>query len=891
MIKNYIKYNKVKFICLSLMLVIICSGRLNVKAQTNPGDVAVYKSDGTYVKYYSCSSSSTTCQTVINQALTDVSNLGGGTVFLHGAFTYKTNGVIKIGSNTKLTGDSNAKVQPKDGASWSPNVPIIGNMSTRNDYIEISGFEIYGNETGVVTPGDGYRDESYQCIILNGSNISIHNMYMHNNYGDGILIGYNNSSTNSNISVYDNTIYRIQHDAICVNRGSNVSIHDNIITARLNAGMRLYNTNIIKIYKNNITSDGSGGAGIQIQNGGTTMNDIEIYDNEIYKTSTHGIWVFGSGSYTPSNTNVNIHHNLIYNVDNYGIAFCGFNGIIQNNVIYGSGSTGLYIDDIYSSGNPPGSGYVITAKNNIFSKNGGYGVNRVLTSTHTVTLSYNCFYSNTSGNTRNATMSSSDFVADPKFASTVSGSYDFHLQSPYGRWYNGSFIINTSDVLSTCINAGTGTFENEPVEQGTGARDIGRYGNTAQASKKYPSGNQTPVAVINNITPNPATQGATISFTGTGTDADGSITAYEWSSSINGVFSTSEDPNYSSLSVGTHTISFRVKDNNSTWSSAVTKSLVVNAAPITNLIADWKFNEISGTSASDNSGNVNTGTLVNSPSWVTGKIGNALSFTNSYVNIPSSSSINSITNAITISAWIKTTNTSQEAILERWQYGTGVNKRAFCLEVLSNKVYFGLSKDGTSANSKWLTSVTSVNDGTWKYITATFDGTTMKIYINGVLDASVSAGFTSIFASTGNLHIGKQEYNSGVFGYPFIGTIDEMKLYNKALTLSEVQSLYALTKSSYEEDLTVDEKIINNCFPNPFSSDLNISYTVTDDSDVLIEIYDYTGKVISKVVDEEQVSGNYNITWNSDESLTNGIYFCRIIVNGKATTSKIMLVK
>ncbi len=96
----------------------------------------------------------------------------------------------------------------------------------------------------------------------------------------------------------------------------------------------------------------------------------------------------------------------------------------------------------------------------------------------------------------------------------------------------------------------------------------------------YPLGyfsgeNQKPVAHIDSISPNPATQGQTVSFEGHGEDDDGTIIEFEWTSNINGEIGDSEEFTYSDLSKGTHTISFRVKDNNGVWSTADKETLTI----------------------------------------------------------------------------------------------------------------------------------------------------------------------------------------------------------------------------------------------------------------------------------------------------------------------------
>jgi len=164
--------------------------------------------------------------------------------------------------------------------------------------------------------------------------------------------------------------------------------------------------------------------------------------------------------------------------------------------------------------------------------------------------------------------------------------------------------------------------------------------------------NVLPVATIDEITPNPAYFGSSVSFKGTGTDTDGTIITYEWKSDLCGIFSSSEQTDYAGLSAGTHTITFRVKDNRGGWSSPVSSTLVINSNP-TSFIADWKFDENGGTVAADSSPNGNTGELKEGTTWVSGKIGSALNFNNSYVDVSSSTSLNTITNAITLSAWVK----------------------------------------------------------------------------------------------------------------------------------------------------------------------------------------------------------------------------------------------
>ncbi|HQB53754.1 MAG TPA: PKD domain-containing protein, partial [Bacteroidales bacterium] len=141
--------------------------------------------------------------------------------------------------------------------------------------------------------------------------------------------------------------------------------------------------------------------------------------------------------------------------------------------------------------------------------------------------------------------------------------------------------------IAWCRMGGLGTWSaglkaSDAIESGTTIRhaDFSEDNETNNAELRVTyiggsSSNTPPTATITSISPNPATAGQTVTFTGSGTDPDGTITAYEWTSSINGLLSTASTFSTSSLLPGTHTISLRVRDNNNAWSAPATDSLIV----------------------------------------------------------------------------------------------------------------------------------------------------------------------------------------------------------------------------------------------------------------------------------------------------------------------------
>ncbi len=101
--------------------------------------------------------------------------------------------------------------------------------------------------------------------------------------------------------------------------------------------------------------------------------------------------------------------------------------------------------------------------------------------------------------------------------------------------------------------------------------------------------NQPPVAYIDSVSASQITPGDKVTFTGHGVDPDGSIVAYSWRSSINGDLSTASSFSTTSLSPGTHSIWFKVQDNDGSWSKEISSN--VNVVPISDMLPTIKLFE------------------------------------------------------------------------------------------------------------------------------------------------------------------------------------------------------------------------------------------------------------------------------------------------------------
>ena len=209
------------------------------------------------------------------------------------------------------------------------------------------------------------------------------------------------------------------------------------------------------------------------------------------------------------------------------------------------------------------------------------------------------------------------------------------------------------------------------------------------------------------------------------------------------------------------------------------------------LVAHWKFDEGQGGKLIDTSGNGNHGTI-HGAAWVTGRVGGGLRFdgVDDYVVIPKSASLNSISKEITLMCWIKTPLTGRHSILERWPCGQSSNQRCLELDVDSEEkqVHFALSPTGVTGTWHRFTNAIPVNK--WVHIAATFDGKTMRIYVNGRPDPSPAVlENPRIHPSTADLNIGAWDSGNQLGGF-FKGIMDEIGIYSRALTHEEILGNY-----------------------------------------------------------------------------------------------------
>jgi hypothetical protein len=198
---------------------------------------------------------------------------------------------------------------------------------------------------------------------------------------------------------------------------------------------------------------------------------------------------------------------------------------------------------------------------------------------------------------------------------------------------------------------------------------------------------------------------------------------------------------------------------------------------LTGLVAAYAFDETSGTTVTDASGNTNTGTITAATRTLSGKFGSALSFdgTDARVIVPDSTSL-ALADAMTLEAWVlpSVAPSGWRAIIHK-----DVDRYYLMAGSDTDHPVVG-GTFGTANQNVTGPAVLPVN--TWTHLAATYDRTTIRLHVNGI---EVASGAQTAAVSTSNavLTIGADFY-----GEYFAGLIDEVRIYNRALSTAEIQT-------------------------------------------------------------------------------------------------------
>lgn len=274
-----------------------------------------------------------------------------------------------------------------------------------------------------------------------------------------------------------------------------------------------------------------------------------------------------------------------------------------------------------------------------------------------------------------------------------------------------------------------------------------------------------------------------------------------------------------------------------------------NYVPTNGLVGWWPFSS----NANDSSGNNNNGTI-NNASLVNDRFNNQNSafYFNGINSKILFSPLNNITNAISISIWIKSeNNTGQWNGLITTQNN---NQQGFLLQENQNNHYDWAVSNGSGYYD--LFSINSISPE-WKHLVCMVEQNSLKIFVNGLLDNSILINSYNL-NSTANLNIGSRYLNEF-----YKGSLDDIGIWNRALTQTEITALYTGTLSSESFTNTTNFQL----YPNPANDVVQFKSTEMVEK---ISIYNTLGQLVQENK-TNSMEGTISI-----EHLAQGSYFVKV---------------
>ena len=343
---------------------------------------------------------------------------------------------------------------------------------------------------------------------------------------------------------------------------------------------------------------------------------------------------------------------------------------------------------------------------------------------------------------------------------------------------------------------------------------------------------------------------------------------------------------------GSHVVKAIARDlagNRGVDSASVTVSNAIPPPPTDHLAAAYAFDEDGGTTTADESGSGNTITLHGS-ALAAGKNGNALVFdgANDYAEAPNSASLNIGGTGLTVAFWVRVNSTGSGVdyviVGKPWnattmtspfyqygvEYSNGYNKTL--------DFYFGDASAGLHGPYRM-----SPTTGSWTHVAFTYDGSTVKGYLDGAEQLS-EADVSSLVPRGHSLRLGVD----GAYQQFFNGALDDLRIYSRALTAAEIRSVMQTPVHSpataVEGKPAEDGSAVQLVAPNPTNGSVSVAYRLARGGDVRVSVYDVSGRLVAEPLSGRQGPGSQRAIWNGrtggGRRAAPGVYFLRVTLNG-----------
>jgi hypothetical protein len=325
------------------------------------------------------------------------------------------------------------------------------------------------------------------------------------------------------------------------------------------------------------------------------------------------------------------------------------------------------------------------------------------------------------------------------------------------------------------------------------------------------------------------------------------------------------------------------------YNASVTDSIVIAVRDLSiietgDLVAYYPFNgNATDASGFSNDGTVNGAVLSADRFAVTN---NAYYFDglDDFILVPNVAHLN-FQNSISVNFWLRVNEFFDSR--EAYPLSHGNWERRWKFSIFNKKIRWTIKTD-TQIKDVDFTGELALN--TFYNITGCYNGSDIELYINGQLDNFAQLN-GKIMTTTVDLTIGQVLPNNNQ--YNFKGVLDDIRIYNYALSMQEIANLYD-TNLQIAADRYLTAPLANHLeqnYPNPLNSSTRINYNLRITSEVDLSIYNILGQKMLTLVKEQQGPGNYSMQWNA-YGYPSGIYYYRLETSrGFVQTRKLLLLK
>jgi glycerophosphoryl diester phosphodiesterase len=314
-----------------------------------------------------------------------------------------------------------------------------------------------------------------------------------------------------------------------------------------------------------------------------------------------------------------------------------------------------------------------------------------------------------------------------------------------------------------------------------------------------------------------------------------------------------------------------------------------NFLPLT--VAAWDFNEGEGETFTDQTGNNNTGTFYNGISWSKGQIANGLILDgiDDYAEIPASSSLDIDGEEVSVSVWARLDLLPAEMPGAYGPiYDSETDNYVIYEDRGTNELRFKVTTSGGAERPGIPAADLRVNE--WLHIVGVYDGFNAMIYLNGEMKDSHEL--------TGTVNTGQVARLGTSLGSYFKGSIDNIQIFDRALSDTDIKFLYdeiiISASSDYAPNLPEDYNLYQN-YPNPFNPVTTLKYTLRHAGHINLSVFDLRGRKVTELVNQRLNAGSYQVTWDGRDQagipVASGVYFYQISSGTFTATKKMTLIR